>query len=90
LRRRQSAKFKGGAELPDGINFQTKNPNFGKFWKVLQWKILVYFGAILSILQPNGILFGDSVHFVVIWYIFPLFGMLRREKSGNLGVETEN
>jgi hypothetical protein len=22
--------------------FQTKNPNFGKFWRVLEWKRLVY------------------------------------------------
>jgi hypothetical protein len=22
--------------------FQTKNPNLGKFWKVLQWKMLVF------------------------------------------------
>jgi hypothetical protein len=27
--------------LPDGI-FQTKNPNFGQFWRVLQWNVSVY------------------------------------------------
>jgi hypothetical protein len=26
--------------------FQTKNPTLGKFWRVLQWKMLVYFMAI--------------------------------------------
>jgi hypothetical protein len=26
--------------------FQTINPNIGKFWRVLQWKMLVYFTAI--------------------------------------------
>jgi hypothetical protein len=26
--------------------FQTKNSIFGKFWRVFQWKVLVYFMAI--------------------------------------------
>jgi hypothetical protein len=26
--------------------FQTKNPNVGKFWRALKWKMLVYFMAI--------------------------------------------
>jgi hypothetical protein len=47
--------------------FQTKNPDLGKFWRVLQWKMLVYFMAIWSILLPFGI-------FVAIWYILWLFG----------------
>jgi hypothetical protein len=34
------------------VCFQTKNPNLGKFWRVLQWKILVYFMTIWSILRP--------------------------------------
>jgi hypothetical protein len=58
--------------LPDGFCFQTKNTNLGKFWRVLQWKLLVYFVAIWK-------------HFMVIWYIFPRFGMLHQEKSGNPG-----
>jgi hypothetical protein len=32
------------------VCFQTKNPDLGKFWRVLQWKILVYFMTIWSIL----------------------------------------
>jgi hypothetical protein len=62
------------------VHFQTKNLNLSKFWTVLQWNI---FRAILSILQPNGIFYGHLVHFAVIRYIFPRFGMLYREKSGN-------
>jgi hypothetical protein len=27
---------------------------------------------ILSAVQPNGMLYGPLVHFVVIWYIFPV------------------
>jgi hypothetical protein len=34
---------------------------------------------------PNNIFNGHLIHFVVMWYIFPRFGMLYREKSGNPG-----
>jgi hypothetical protein len=30
-----------------------------------------------------GIFYGHLVYFVVIWYIYPRFGMLYHEKSGN-------
>jgi hypothetical protein len=63
--------------------FQTKNPNLGKFWRDLQWTILVYFMAIWSILQLFSI-------FVEIWYIFPvLVCKLYQEKSDNPGGEKE-
>jgi hypothetical protein len=56
--------------------FQTKNPNLGKFWRVLQSKMQVYFMAIWSILRPFGI-FGDHlVPFLFIWYIISAFGTL--------------
>jgi hypothetical protein len=63
--------------------FQTKNPNLGKFWRVLQWKILVYFMTIWYILRPLEIFYGHLEYFVVIWYISPRFGILYQEKSGN-------
>jgi hypothetical protein len=65
------------------VCFQTKNPNLGKFWGVLQWKILVYFMTIWSILRPLEIFSSHLVYFVVIWYIFPRFGILYQGKSGN-------
>jgi hypothetical protein len=65
------------------VCFQTKNPNFGKFWRVLQWKILVYFMSIWTFLGPLEISYGHLVYFEVIWYIFPRFGILDQEKSGN-------
>jgi hypothetical protein len=43
----------------------------------------------IHILCPLGLFYGHSkcygylVYFVVIWYIFPRFGMLYQEKSGN-------
>jgi hypothetical protein len=35
--------FRSG--LPDGL-FLNQNPNLGKLWRVLQWKMLIYFVAI--------------------------------------------
>jgi hypothetical protein len=46
-------------------------------------KILVYFLATWSILRPLEILYCPLVYFVVIWYIYPRFGILYQEKSGN-------
>jgi hypothetical protein len=65
------------------VYFQPKNPNLGKFYKVLQWKLLVHFMTIWSILRPFEIFYGHLVFLVVIWCIFPLFGILYQEKSGN-------
>jgi hypothetical protein len=71
--------------LPDGFCFQTKNTNLGKFWRVLQWKLLVYLMAIWSIYSHLVYFVAIWKHFMVIWYIFPRFGMLHQEKSGNPG-----
>jgi hypothetical protein len=51
---------------------QTKNPNLGKFWRALEWKMFVYFMTIWNILLPFGIIYGLLVKFVIIWYIFPI------------------
>jgi hypothetical protein len=67
------------------VCFQTKNPNLGKFWGFLQWKIFVYFMTIWSILRTLEIFYGHLVHFVVIWYISPRFGILYQEISDNPG-----
>jgi hypothetical protein len=45
----------------------------GQFWWALQWKMSVYFKAIRLIFTPC---YGHLVYFVVIWCIFPVFGML--------------
>jgi hypothetical protein len=39
--------------------------------------------TIWSSLRPLEVFNGHLVYFVVIWYIFPRFGMLYQEKSGN-------
>jgi hypothetical protein len=64
--------------------FETKNPNLSTFVRglwienvVLFFISLEYFKSIWYILGYIGIFYG---HFV---YIFPRFGILRQEKSGN-------
>jgi hypothetical protein len=69
------------------VVFKPKNPNLGKFWRTLEWKMLVYFMAIWSILWPFGLFCSHLVYFVAIWFIswllFSRFGMLYQNKSGN-------
>jgi hypothetical protein len=67
------------------VCFQTKNPNLGKFWMFLQWKILVYFSGhlvhfhtILYILLHNAIFCGHLVYLA-------RFSILCPAKSGNPG-----
>jgi hypothetical protein len=47
------------------VSFRAKNPNLGKFWRVLQWEMLVNFMAIWLIFSPN---FGT---FYPFWYVVP-------------------
>jgi hypothetical protein len=69
------------------VCFQTKNPNLGKFWRVFQWKMLVYFMDTWSILHTVfryilwtfGIVRGHLVY-------FSRFSILYEEKSGNPGM----
>jgi hypothetical protein len=65
------------------VCFQTKNINLGKFWRVLQWKMLgifyghlVHFTVFCYILLAFGIVCGNLIH-------FSHFGILYEEKSGN-------
>jgi hypothetical protein len=71
------------------VNYQTKNPNLGKFWRALDWTMLIYFMAIWTILQTFGIFYGHfGVYCMTIWYIlckfgtfFPGFGVMYQEKA---------
>jgi hypothetical protein len=60
--------------LPDGI-FSNQNSNFGKFWRDLQCKMLVYFMAIISILRPFGlfVVIGSFCGHLVFLWSFGLF-----------------
>jgi hypothetical protein len=39
----------GSAQGCQMVCFQAKNPNLGKFWRALEWKMLVYFTVIWNI-----------------------------------------
>jgi hypothetical protein len=69
------------------VCFQTKNPNFGKILRALQWKILVSFMIIWSFSRPLETFYGHLIYFVVIWYISRRSGILYQEKSGNPALE---
>jgi hypothetical protein len=43
------------------VYFQTENPNLGKFWRVLQWKMLIYFMDTWSILRSFVMFYGHLV-----------------------------
>jgi hypothetical protein len=43
------------------VYFQTENPNFGKIWRALEWKMLVYLMTINNIVWPFGIIYGRLV-----------------------------
>jgi hypothetical protein len=51
--------FRRGKQSCQMVCFQTKNPNLGKFLRVLEWKMLVYFMAIRNILQSFGVFYGQ-------------------------------
>jgi hypothetical protein len=61
--------------LPDGT-FSNQNPNLGKFWRVLQWKMLKYFLAILVSFAAiryilwTFLLWSFSIFFQ-FWYVVP-------------------
>jgi hypothetical protein len=77
---RIGSSYQQGCQM---VHFQTKIFNLGKFWRVLQWKMLAYLGRLgllWYILWPFDILSGNLVY-------FPRFSMLYQEKSGNPGYQ---
>jgi hypothetical protein len=63
------------------VCFQTKNPNLGKFWRALEWKMLLYFMIIWNILWPFGMMYGSLVYVVCGHLVyFCLFGMFGPRK----------
>jgi hypothetical protein len=52
--------------------FKPKNPNLCKFGRALDWKMFIYITAIWNILVTFGIFYDHLVHFLFIWYIFPV------------------
>jgi hypothetical protein len=64
------------------VYFQTKNRNLGKFWRTLQWKMLIYIMDFWSSFRPFDTVYGNFAYLVVIRCIFPCVGKLYQEKSG--------
>jgi hypothetical protein len=60
------------------VYFQTKNTNLGKFWRTLDWKMLLC-------LEYFGIFHDHMENFMFSWYIFSGLGIMCQEKSGNPG-----
>jgi hypothetical protein len=56
----RSVCFVQGCQM---VYFQTKNSNLGKFWRVLQRKMLVYFMSMF------GLFYGHWKYVMAIWYI---------------------
>jgi hypothetical protein len=66
------------------VYLQTKNPNLGRFWRALDWKMFTY------LFYGHLEYFINAGYFMTIWYIFCLhwvhfssFGTMYPEKSGN-------
>jgi hypothetical protein len=54
------------------VCFQTQNPNLGKFWRALDLKMFIKYMSIWDFLSRFGICHDNLVHFVFIWYFFPV------------------
>jgi hypothetical protein len=67
------SKSVGAARGCQMVYFLTENPHSGKIWRVLQWKITVYFGQFSRHLVYFT--YCPLVYFVVIWYILWSFGI---------------
>jgi hypothetical protein len=54
--------------------FKPKNPNLGKKWCALEWKLFAYFMVIWTILRPFGILY---CHLVMLWQLGTFLTVLK-------------
>jgi hypothetical protein len=84
--RRNGQALKGTDQGCQMVSVQTKNPNLGKFWRALGGKMLVYFRAVWNIFW---IFYDHLVHFVFVWYIFPVLVSCTSKNLATLG-RTEN
>jgi hypothetical protein len=71
--------FGPGPGLPDGLFSNQKS----KFGRALEWKMPVFFMTILECFTVIWHILWPFGNVVVIWFIFPRFGILCREISGN-------
>jgi hypothetical protein len=64
------------------VNFQTQTSQFGKILESIAM-YGIWYGHFVY-LRPNGIFYGHLVHFVVIWYIFPVLVCCTEENMATL------
>jgi hypothetical protein len=62
------------------VHFHTKNPNLGKFWRALAWKMSEYFGAIWNIVHTLGTTIWTVVKYCGYLVLFSRFGMFEPRK----------
>jgi hypothetical protein len=70
------------------VYFQTKNPNLGKFWTTLDWKMLIYFMAVLEYSTDIWDILRQFGTFCVHLVHFSGFGIMHQVKSGNPGLRS--
>jgi hypothetical protein len=62
--------------------------NLGKFWRVLQWAMLLNLLSISSNLLSYGLLYCHLVYFIAIWYIFPILVCCAKKNLATLNAST--
>jgi hypothetical protein len=67
------------------VYFQTKNPQLGKFRRVIGSKLLIRFHGHLEYFTDIWDFFDHLVHFVFIWYIISGFGICTKKNLATLG-----
>jgi hypothetical protein len=66
------------------VCFQTKNPTLVKISRSSDRKIFIYFMAIWNIGWTYGIFYDHLVHFLFIWYIFPVLVSCTKKNPATL------
>jgi hypothetical protein len=69
-----------GSGSPDGL-FSNQKFQFGR---ALDWKMFKYCMAIWNILRIFEIFYDHLVHFVFIWYIFPVWVSCNKKNLATL------
>jgi hypothetical protein len=72
LKHPKKTQFRIETRVARWFAFKPKIPLSVNFWRAVDWKMLIYFMAICYISRTLRISSDHMVHFVFIWYIFPV------------------
>jgi hypothetical protein len=78
----------GGTGLPVGI-FSNRISQFGYILEGFGMEYVVIFSGPLEYITAIWYILGPFGNIVVSWHIFPRFGILYREKSGNPAADAQ-